>query len=391
MKIAFYLNLQGLGHCRRFELVARHLPADCQLAVVGMDKIAPIADIGRPVKRVSVPGFGARSNNPFLQKQTAYNYHGLLVNQGENARFTLSMVTFLSEWKPDLLVVDVGLEAAVLARMCGIPVLYARQHGQRWDKGHTLAYEWACSLWAPFATTLEQDDCPLWIRNKTFYSGGFSRFTGQPKAQRPPNTFGQRQGDVVVMVGMGGTEITLSAIAKTAASLPQYQWHVLGINALPDGTHRSMTLPSNLFCQGMVADVWPYLSWATAVVSNAGHNSVMEIDAAAVPFICMPAFRPFEEQHCKATVLARLNRCIAVEHWPTSVEWPDLLQRAIAQQRQSQRSPLQESGASLRAAEYIHQIAQLCMGSGAQIQRNNSFTSAMSDIQDSSESSPLRV
>ncbi|MGB3295156.1 MAG: hypothetical protein WBB01_19405, partial [Phormidesmis sp.] len=139
MKVAFYLNLQGAGHCRRFEAIAPYFPPDCELAVVGMDGPPPIADVGRAVAQVSVPSYAPPSPSLFMQQQTLHDYHDFLVNHGGNAAFTLAMVSFLSRWQPDLLVADVGLEASILGRMCGIPVIYGRQHGQRWDKGHTLA------------------------------------------------------------------------------------------------------------------------------------------------------------------------------------------------------------------------------------------------------------
>ena len=352
MRIAFYLNLQGAGHCRRFEAIAPHFPQDCDLAVVGMDGPPNIADIGRPVKKVSVPGFAPPSPLSFVQQQTTHDYHGFVVNHGDNAAFALEMVTFLSEWKPDLLVVDVGLEASILARMCGIATMYSRQHGRRWDKGHLLAYEWACGLNAPFSAEMEQTDCPDWIREKTFYSSGFSRFAGRKKAAGVPSAYGE-QPNVLVMTGFGGTKITPEHVVAAAAANPQWRWHVLG-------QQTAHTTTDNLVFHGVIEDVWPYLCHANLVIANAGHNSVMEIGAAQVPAIFIPASRPFDEQLCKVEVLDKLGLGVILSQWPKDSAWPSLWNSA-QQLTLSNWDALQDARSPQKTAEHIAVIAQKCM------------------------------
>ncbi len=309
-----------------------------------------VGDIGRPVERVSVPAYGPKSHNPFVRQQTAHDYHDFLVNHGDNTPFTVAMVSFLSRWQPDLLVSDVGLEASILARMCGIPVIYSRQHGKRWDKGHTLAYDWACSLIAPFSEELEQLDCPQWIREKTFYSGGFSRFAGREKATKAPSGYSTERPNVIVMTGFGGTQITPRNVATAAIATPQWQWHFLGADAIASPFVHSL---------GLVKDVWPYLCHADLVIANAGHNSTMEIGAAGVSSICIPAPRYFDEQECKAAVLKSKELSIVSRKWPEPAEWPDLWRRAIALSP-SRWQPLQDTDAPKRAAQHIAEITRRC-------------------------------
>ncbi len=367
MRIAFYLNLQGMGHCRRFEAIAPYFPPDCELAVVGMDGPplvvcdSPGKPRHRPVKKVSVPGFAPPSASAFMQKQTLHDYHNLPVNHGGNAAFTLAMVSFLSRWQPDLLVVDVGLEAAILGRMCGIPTVYSRQHGNRWDKGHALAYEWAYSLWAPFAEEMEQTNCPAWISQKTFYSGGFCRFTGKDKAVQPPPSYTKKP-NILVMTGFGGTDITLRKIATAAAATPDWQWHVLG-QFSPSITEDPVTenpTTENLHCYGVLEHIWPYLCHADLVIANAGHNSTMEIMAAGVPSICIPAQRPFAEQQCKAERLSALNLSVVSPSWPKPTDWPRLWEAAKGQDR-SGWARSQSVSAPQQAADYLANIARCCM------------------------------
>ncbi|MEO1635540.1 MAG: glycosyltransferase [Cyanobacteria bacterium J06631_9] len=355
MKIAFYLNLQGAGHCRRFEAVAQHLPDSFELAVVGMDGPPSVRDIGRSVKKIRVSGWGAPSAVPFVQQQHSYDYHDFMVNHGDNTAFTYQMVSFLHNWRPDLLVCDVGLEASILARLCGIPSVYARQHGERWDKGHTLAYEWAVSLMAPFAQQMEQLDCPRWIREKTFYSGGFSRFQRREKAAIAPTSYSAQKPNVLVMIGFGGTEITADKIERAAAATPQWNWHVLGACSNQNG-HR---VPGNLCYHGVIENVWPYLCHADLVVANAGHNSTMEIAAAGVPSLCIPAPRHFREQMCKAAVLKRLNLSIVVKQWPSPSDWSHLMKKAAALDP-NRWVGLQDPQAAARAAEHIAEVALNC-------------------------------
>jgi UDP-N-acetylglucosamine--N-acetylmuramyl-(pentapeptide) pyrophosphoryl-undecaprenol N-acetylglucosamine transferase len=349
MRIAFYLNLQGMGHCRRFEAIAPYFPLDCELAVVGMNGPPPVV-CDRPVEKVSVPGFAPPSTRAFMQKQTLHDYHNLLVNYSGNAAFTLAMVSFLSRWQPDLLVVDVGLEAAILGRMCGIPTIYSRQHGNRWDRGHALAYEWAYSLWAPFAEEMEQTNCPAWISKKTFYSGGFCRFIGKEKAAEPPPGYTKKP-NILVMTGFGGTDITLEKIVTAAAAMPDWQWHVLG--------EFSLSITENLRCYGMLEDVWPYLCYANLVIANAGHNSTMEIMAAGVPSICIPAQRPFAEQQCKAERLSALGLSVVSPGWPNPNDWPRLWEVAKGQDR-SGWGRSQSVSAPQQAANYLTNVAKCC-------------------------------
>ncbi|MGC1218087.1 MAG: glycosyltransferase [Phormidesmis sp.] len=353
MRIAFYLNLQGTGHCRRFEAIAKHLPASFELAAIGMDGPIEIRDIGRPVQKVSMSGWGPASTVPFVQQQHSHEYHDFMVNHGANTAFTYEMVSFLNRWRPGLLVSDVGLEASILARLCGIPTIYGRQHGDRQDKGHRLAYEWACSLLAPFSPEMEQENCPQWIREKTFYSGGFNRFAGREKAAIAPTAYSRQKPNILVMTGFGGTEITPQAIALAATATPQWNWHVLGVGM-------AQKTSDNLRYHGTIEDVWPYLCHADLVVANAGHNSTMEVAAAGVPSLCIPAPRPFDEQLCKARTLQRLGLCVVANQWPRPSAWPELMQQAIALDS-NRWNRLQDAEAPIRAANHIAEIALKCV------------------------------
>ena len=120
-----------------------------------------------------------------------------------------------------VLVVDVSVEVALLARLCGVPTIYMRQRGNRFDPAHSLAYACASRLLAPYPEQLEEPHTPAEWSLKTDYAGSISRYSGTP----------QRQIDnqhVTVITGFGGTELTVARLAEAAHKCHDWQWTVLG-------------------------------------------------------------------------------------------------------------------------------------------------------------------
>lgn len=99
---------------------------------------------------------------------------------------------------------------------------------------------------------MEQENCPQWIREKTFYSGGFSRFQQMPKAAEVPDSYSPRRPNILVMAGFGGTEITAAAIDSAAAANPQWDWHVLGVRT---ATSADEYTPKNVHYHGVIEEV----------------------------------------------------------------------------------------------------------------------------------------
>ena len=59
--------------------------------------------------------------------------------------------------RPALVVVDVSVEIAVLGRLCGVPVVVLAMPGVRTDRTHSLAYDLADALLAPWPETAHTD------------------------------------------------------------------------------------------------------------------------------------------------------------------------------------------------------------------------------------------
>jgi hypothetical protein len=174
------------------------------------------------------------------------------------------------EWRPDLLLVDVSVEVAMLARLCGVPFVYLRQTGERDDPPHELAYRWAAGLLAPYIERQATD-------TKTFFAGGITRFDGEP---RPDG--GERARRVLVLARGEGL------VEEIAAAAPE--WEVLGPQ------------PVDL----------DLLASCAVVVAPGGANTVTEAAFARCGLVCIPEQRPFGEQLARARELERNEAAVVL-------------------------------------------------------------------------------
>ena len=338
-RVAYYAGHHGRGHVTRAAAVLAHVQAEATLFTSAEPPALPkrvrVVRLPRDDPRTDADGGGA---GPF--------HYAPVGHPGLRRRMAR-----LAAWAaagPGVLVSDVSAEVATFGRLLSLPVVVVRQHGVRWDAGHLLAYRLAKRLLAPFPPSLEEPDAPAWVRDKTAYAGGFSRFDDRP-APGPPS--GRR---VVVLGGGGaggagsGRGWTPRDVAAAARATPAWRWSLLG--AAPPGA------PGNLDGAGWTDDVWPALASASVVVATAGHNAVVEAAAAGRPLVVVPEARPFEEQVRKAAALERAGAAVACERWPTPDAWPALLARALATDPAPLRALVDRAGAG-RAAAVIDAVA----------------------------------
>ena len=236
----------------------------------------------------------------------------------------------MAEWfdraNPAAVVVDVSSEVTQLARLASVPTLVMRQHGDRRDPAHEMAYHAADRLLAPFPASLEDEITPNWVREKTTYAAGFCRYT-EPALPRE-QARSQLEWDtphVVVMSGRGGDGSNLAQIAAAATATPGVTWVVVGMTNRDDAS-----LPSNVRVPGWIDDPLTYLAAADVVVSAGGHNSVMELAHARARAVIIPEPRPFEEQVRKAAVLEREQLALTRDAWPQADAWPALIEEAAS-------------------------------------------------------------
>jgi hypothetical protein len=281
---------------------------------------------------------------------------------------------------PDLLLVDVSVEVAMLARLCGVPFAYLRQTGERNDPPHRRAYQWAAGLLAPFPAWLEPPSTRDWIRHRTGYAGGITRFDGE---SRP--TDGGR-GRRAIVLGEGGEELG----AEIAAAAPG--WEILGPR------HVDLDL----------------LASCAVVVAPGGANSVAEAAFARCGLVCIPQPRPFREQVARGEDLEREGAAVVLWDRASSIEgtagsmpgsdrgavppmydgsaaqtpigrhdWPTMLSDAYA--RRDALARWADGSGARRAADYLIALARESRGDSVPA----SSSQSISPVAESSSSQPL--
>jgi len=196
---------------------------------------------------------------------------------------------FRSEF-PMILIVDVSVEVALMARLCGIPTIIMRQHGNREDLPHRLAYQSAELLIAPYHKSMYRGKADGALA-KTVFTGGFSKFTA---TENPAEEISNH---IAIMLGSGGSSLNSRGITEIINTCPDHFFHILGktdgdapdlVNAT---WHGHLELPQSI------------IEGCRIVIGNTGHNTVMEVASLKKRFIGIPEHRPFGEQLDKAEAI----------------------------------------------------------------------------------------
>lgn len=342
--LAYYVHHHGRGHVSRARAIVSELRSP--VTVLTSSRVErrwfPDADVVRLDPDTDPPETDHQPQPPAHLHYAPLGVPGLRERSAQLARF-------VADAAPSLFVVDVSVEVAQAVRLTGTPVVYVRQHGDRWDPPHLAAYDGACGLLAPFGAELEEPDVPQTVRAKTFYAGGFARVPHPlPDRTRARHQLGWPQDDAVVVVlcGSGGDGPASEAIVAAASSTSNYRWVVVG---------RSDVRGAGVASVGWVDDPLPYVAAADLVVGSAGHNTLMEVATVGRPFVCVPEDRPFQEQRRKAERLRALDAAEVVDDWPGSARWPEVLQRASARGEATFRTLVDPDGAR-RAAAWLESL-----------------------------------
>lgn len=315
--IGYYIHHHGKGHLHRAQCIARHT----RTPVTGLSSLPRPAEwngdwIHLPPDTATVDagptgvGTGSAAADP-----TA---HGRLHWVPRHHAGLRSRMAALADWieraAPTLLVSDVSVEVATLARLMGVPVVVAAMRGDRSDAAHRLAYDLADALLAPWPAALPEPGWPPEWRAKTEHTGAFSRHDGRSRP-RPGTEHGRKRPaadrEVLLMLGTGGTELTAADLRAAEEATPDWKWTVLGV---PDR-----------WCD----DPWPALCRADVVVTHAGQNAVAECAAARSPAMIVPQSRPHGEQHATARALRAGGLATVRDHWPAPRDWARLLDEAV--------------------------------------------------------------
>jgi UDP-N-acetylglucosamine:LPS N-acetylglucosamine transferase len=163
---------------------------------------------------------------------------------------------------------------------------------------------------------------------------------------------------VLVVAGGGGDGTPAPPLSLGARAEPDSLWITIGevVRAWHD------TPPSNLLHQGWVEDAATWIAAADRVVSSAGNTTVHMIAAIGRPWIVVPEWRYFAEQHWKAKMLHLTGAAVACDHWPASAgAWSEAWTKARRIDTDKQ-TILYDPLAAEHVAEWIEALINRCWG-----------------------------
>ena len=196
-----------------------------------------------------------------------------------------------------LLIIDVSVEMAMLARVSSIPYAYVRLQGDRTDLPHLNAFEGASFLLAYYPREMESIDTPAWIVNKTIYLGFLSKFLFDCHvSERPMEYRSSRRPILAHIKGFGGGR-------RNDLSPLSDNFDVFAIGP----RNKSESSCSKTIDIGVVDNIGPYIEHADTVVAACGLNLTSEILSLGKRFLAIPEIRHFKEQYYMAHNLDRLG------------------------------------------------------------------------------------
>ncbi|GBR09537.1 hypothetical protein GCM10007207_01260 [Asaia siamensis] len=228
------------------------------------------------------------------------------------------IVAWFVEADPALMICDVSAEIAQLSRLCSVPHIKILQHGDRDDEGHQAAYDGAIGVLAPFSGKLAQPEWHSALRNRVFFAGGLGKADSLPEREVARRRLGldDAREIILVMAGGGGTGFTAAPIAVGARTRPDALWITIG----PMARDWHATEPGNLVHHGWVEQAADYIAAADCIIASTGNTTCQQILAAGKPWLAVPEWRYFDEQHRKAECLAAAGMATIRPHLPSSAQ-----------------------------------------------------------------------
>ncbi len=292
--IGYYVHHHGHGHRHRATAVARCL----DVPVTGLSSVPRPADW--PGDWVELPRDDAGGA---VEPTAGGTLHWAPEHDDGLSERMAAVSAWIERTRPSLLVCDVSVEVALLARLHGVPVVTMVLPGVRDDVPHRTVHALARRVVAAWPEHVPGMTAGLdGVGDRMVHVGAISRFDGREPAPRT-----DRRPHVVVLGGTGGDADT-ATLVSARESVPDWRWTVLDGSA---GTWDD--------------DPWALLCTADVVVTHAGQNAVAEVAAARVPAVVVPQPRPHEEQAWTA-------RALVAGGWPVVAledrlghHWPDVL------------------------------------------------------------------
>lgn len=334
--IGYYVHHHGAGHLAR----ARAIAAASAVPIVFLGTGLGDFGIDLPDDRMATGQFDGEdtaSNRPEALHYAPLHHPGIQ-----------SRVAAIAQWiadaRPALMIIDVSVEVAMLARLASVPTVYVRLNGDRNDPSHLEAFRGASALLAPYHADLEMPSTPGWVRAKTQYIPGIT--TAVPQVHPIERL-------ILVVVGKGGPPVNTASFVQAACACPEWHWRVIGpVPKLDD-------VPPNLEIIGWIDDARCEIAQASLVVGAAGDGLINSVLAARRPFICIPEDRPFDEQRATASRLRALDAAVVVPEWPKPDAWASLIRLAQVQPPSAKQRLHDSLGAHVAADWLLERAASL--------------------------------
>lgn len=335
--IGYYVHHHGDGHRQRALAIAR--AANCPITLLGSGLAGRTGD---------VPSLDLaddrRSGDAFdgcdgVERPSSLHY-APIDHEGVRRRVA-QLARWIADVRPGLMVIDVSVEVAMLARLASVPTVYVRLNGRRVDRPHLDAFRGAAALLAPFHVDLDDERTPTALRRKTFYA---------PQIVSTGPALAAEEDVVLGVVGRGGASSDGELWAAAARATPDRRWRIIGPTTVP------RAVPPNLDLRGWVEDAERMIASAGIVIGAAGDGLVSAVLAHARPFICLPESRPFDEQAAKARRLSALKAALVLPSWPTPEQWSALLTRT-ARLDPAACHKLNAPGGPTRVARWLEMLA----------------------------------
>lgn len=306
--IGWYVHHQGRGHLHRAQTVAALLHARSGLEVTGLSTLPRPADWPGPWQQLPPDDAAAGGPDRPVDPTAGGALHWVPLGDPGIADRAAVLSAWLVTTRPDLVVVDVSVEAAALVRLHGVPVVSVVLPGERTDPAHLLGLRLSTAVVACWPEGLPGmlPGLPTDMAARVHAVGAVSRVPVlDPRPARRPG-----RPRVALLQGRGGgalTDLTGDALARLA---PEWAWTELGGGG------------------GWVEDPGAVLRDSDVVVANAGQNSLAEIASCRTPAVVVAADRPHAEQATTAGVLAAAGLpAVVVDRLPED-GWSHLLERA---------------------------------------------------------------
>ena len=344
----YFVHHQGRGHAERCAAIAHALPVNRELVIFCArgDIFPPLPANARIVILPSVfePRGDEATTMDYLP--TPSTLHCAPLGWPSIRRAMATIVTWFDAADPGLMICDVSAEIAQLARICSVPHVKVLQHGDRSDAGHQAAYDGAAGLLAPFHVALAQPEWDAALRARTCFAGGLGVKTSVVTREVARQRIGVDPDEemILVMAGSGGSGFSLAPLGVGARSRPGARWITIG----PVRQDWHATEPANIEHRGWVDDAATHVAAADLVVASTGNTTCQQILAAARPWLAIPEWRYFDEQHRKAETLAKAGVACVRPHLPSSA---DAWRRAVAETLASHRPDVQRAMIEDKPAE----------------------------------------